>query len=87
MRRETYLRTPINYSEGMAEDQKVRYIRYLSEENQEHVLTEKAMQLVLEDFMARRKALEDWMAPLNRNIRRTEGVVVRRAQTAEIRTT
>ena len=50
-------------------------------------LTEKAMQLVLEDFMARQKALEDWMAPLNRNIRRTEGVVVRRAQTAEIRTT
>ena len=45
------------------------------------------MQLVLEDFMARQKALEDWMAPLNRNIRRTEGVVVRRAQTAEIRTT
>ena len=87
MRRETYLRTPINYSEGMAEDQKVRYIRYLSEENQEHVLTEKAMQLVLEDFMARQKALEDWMAPLNRHIRRTEGVVVRRAQTAEIRTT
>ena len=81
MRRETYLCTPINYSEGMAEDQKVRYIRYLSEENQEHVLTEKAMQLVLEDFMARQKALED------RNIRRTEGVVVRRAQTAEIRTT
>lgn len=71
----------------MAEDQKVRYIRYLSEENQEHVLTEKAMQLVLEDFMARQKALEDWMALLNRNIRRTEGVVVRRAQTAEIRTT
>lgn len=71
----------------MAEDQKVRYIRYLSEENQEHVLTEKAMQLVLEDFMARQKVLEDWMAPLNRNIRRTEGVVVRRAQTAEIRTT
>ena len=71
----------------MAEDQKVRYIRYLSEENQEHVLTEKAMQLVLEDFMARQKALEDWMAPLNRNSRRTEGVVVRRAQTAEIRTT
>ena len=35
------------------------------------------MQLVLEDFMARQKALEDWMAPLNRNIRRTEGVVVR----------
>lgn len=87
MRRETYLCTPINYSEGMAEDQKVRYIRYLSEENQEHVLTEKAMQLVLEDFMARQKALEDWMALLNRNIRRTEGVVVRRAQTAEIRTT
>ena len=64
MRRETYLCTPINYSEGMAEDQKVRYIRYLSEENQEHVLTEKAMQLVLEDFMARQKALEDWMATL-----------------------
>lgn len=43
----------------MAEDQKGRYIQYLSEENQEYVLTEKAMQLVLEDFMARQKALED----------------------------
>ena len=29
--RETYSRTPINYSEGMAEDQKDRYIQYLAE--------------------------------------------------------
>ena len=28
--RETYSRNPINYSAGMAEDQKDRYIQYLS---------------------------------------------------------
>ena len=28
--RETYSRSPINYSAGMAEDQKERYIQYLS---------------------------------------------------------
>lgn len=57
--RETYSRPPINYSEGMTEDQKNRYIQYLAEQNQELKLTEKAMQLVLEDFMAQQKALED----------------------------
>ena len=32
--RETYSRNPINYSAGMAEDQKDRYIQYLAEQNQ-----------------------------------------------------
>ncbi len=31
LRRETYSRIPINYSEGMADDQKDRYIQYLAE--------------------------------------------------------
>ena len=53
--RETYSRHPINYSEGMAEDQKDRYIQYLAEQHKEDLLTQKAMQLVLEDFMARQK--------------------------------
>lgn len=43
----------------MAEDQKDRYIQYLAEQNQEPILTEKAMKLVLEDFMAKQKVLED----------------------------
>ncbi len=30
--RETYSRNPINYSAGMAEDQKDRYIQYLAEQ-------------------------------------------------------
>lgn len=29
--RETYSRNPINYSEGMADDQKDRFIQYLAE--------------------------------------------------------
>lgn len=62
MRRETFSRTPINYSEGMAEDQKDCYIQYLAEQNQEHLLTKKAMELVLEDFVAGHKVLEDRMA-------------------------
>ena len=52
----------INYSEGMAEDQKDRYNQYLAEENQDLKLTEKAMQFVLEDFMVRQKELEERMS-------------------------
>ena len=37
--RETYSRNPINYSAGMAEDQKDRYIQYLAEQNQDLRLT------------------------------------------------
>ena len=60
--KETYSRNPVNYSEGMSEDQKDRYIQYLAEQNQDLRLTEKAMQLVLEDFMVRQKALEEQLA-------------------------
>lgn len=62
LKRETYSRTPINYSEGMSDDQKDRYIQYLAEQNQEHILTEKAMELVLEDFVAKQKVLEERMS-------------------------
>ena len=60
--RETYSRTPVNYSEGMAEDQKDRYIQYLAEQHQEDLLTRKAMQLVLEDFMKEQEELKERMA-------------------------
>lgn len=60
--RETYSRTPINYSEGMADDQKDRYIQYLAEQHQEDELTKKAMQQVLEDFMTKQQELEERMA-------------------------
>ena len=33
--RETCSRNPINYSEGMADDQKDRFIQYLAEQHQE----------------------------------------------------
>ena len=58
LRRETYSRNPINYSEGMAEDQKDRYIQYLAEQNQDLRLTNDAMKLVLEDFMVQMKELK-----------------------------
>lgn len=41
--------------EGIAEDQKDRYIQYLAEQHQKTLLTQKAVQLVLEDFMAKQK--------------------------------
>ena len=50
--------SPINYSAGMAEDQKERYIQYLAEQNQDLRLTSDAMKLVLEDFMAQMKDLK-----------------------------
>ncbi len=62
--RATYSRNPINYSAGMAEDQKDRYIQYLAEQNQDLRLTSDAMKLVLEDFMAEMKELKDQMASM-----------------------
>ena len=48
----------------MAEDQKDRYIQYLAEQNQEDELTKRAMELVLEDFMAEMKELKDQMSSM-----------------------
>ena len=62
--RETYSRNPINYSAGMAEDQKDRYIQYLAEQNQDLRLTGDAMKLVLEDFMAQMKELKGQMSSM-----------------------
>ena len=62
--RETYSRNPINYSAGMAEDQKDRYIQYLAEQNQDLRLTGDAMKLVLEDFMAQMKELKSQMSSM-----------------------
>ena len=62
--REIYSRNPINYSAGMAEDQKDRYIQYLAEQNQDLRLTGDAMKLVLEDFMAQMKELKDQMSSM-----------------------
>ena len=62
--RETYSRNPINYSAGMAEDQKDRYIQYLAEQNQDLRLTGDAMKLVLEDFMVQMKELKAQMSSM-----------------------
>ncbi len=62
--RETYSRNPINYSAGMAEDQKDRYIQYLAEQNQDLRLTGDAMKLVLEDSMAQMKELKAQMSSM-----------------------
>ena len=67
MSRETYSLNPINYSAGMAEDQKDRYIQYLAELNQDLRLTGDAMKLVLEDFMVQMKELKDLMSVLESN--------------------
>ena len=62
--RATYSLSPINYSAGMAEDQKERYIQYLAEQNQDLRLTSDAMKLVLEDFMAQMKDLKDQVSSM-----------------------
>ena len=49
---------------GMADDQKDRFIQYLAEQHREDELTRKAMELVLEDFMARQKELDEKMPVL-----------------------
>ena len=55
----------INYSEGMADDHKDRYIQYLAEQNQDLRLTSDAMKIVLEDFMAQIKELKEQMASMH----------------------
>ena len=70
--RETYSRNPINYSEGMADDQKDRFIQYLAEQHQEDELTIKVMKLVLEDFMNNQKSLDEQMAPFQSKLQMME---------------
>ena len=48
----------------MADDQKDRFIQYLAEQHQEDELTKRAMELVLEDFMAQMKELKEQMASM-----------------------
>ena len=43
-------RSAVNYTEGMASEQKDRFIEYLIEQNEDQKLTIRAMQAVLEDF-------------------------------------
>ena len=48
----------------MADDQKDRFIQYLAEQHQEDELTKRAMESVLEDFMAQMKELRDQMSSM-----------------------
>ncbi len=48
----------------MADDQKDRFIQYLAEQHQEDELTKRAMELVLEDFMAQMKELKEQMSSM-----------------------
>ncbi|PNL10022.1 hypothetical protein EAJ14_20290 [Parabacteroides distasonis] len=45
MSRETFFRAPVKYSEGMADDQKDRFIQYLAEQHWEDGLTKRAIYL------------------------------------------
>ena len=47
LRRETVLRSPINYSAAMPSDQKDRYIRYLIESQEEKDLELRAMRMAV----------------------------------------
>lgn len=71
--RETYSRTPINYSEGMSDDQKDRFIQYLAEQHQEDELTKRAMQQVLEDFMSNQKLMDEKLASMEARQSELEG--------------
>ena len=48
----------------MADDQKDRFIQYMAEQHQEDEQTKRAMELVLEDFMAEMKELKNQMASM-----------------------
>ncbi len=62
--RETYSRPVINYSEGMCEDQKDRFIQYLAEQHREDELTKQAMEEVLENFISKQKHTDARLAAL-----------------------
>lgn len=63
LERETISRPAINYSDGMASDEKDKYIRYLVDRVNDADLDNRAMHLVLEDFV---KQQEEIKATLSR---------------------
>ena len=59
----------------MVSDQKDRFIQYLAEQHQEDELTKKAMRLVLEDFMAEQKLIDEKFAVME--ARQSDGALCR----------
>ena len=62
--RETFSRPVLNRSEDMSEDQKDRYIDYLADRVTNLDLDNRAMGLVLEDFLKAQQQLQEEMAAL-----------------------
>ena len=62
--RDTFSRPALNRSEDMSEDQKDRYIDYLADRVTNLDLDNRAMGLVLEDFLKVQQQLQEEMATL-----------------------
>ena len=68
LRRTTISRSPINYSEHMASDQKDRYIRYLIGRYEEADLELRAMKLAVEDFQSVHDGVVESLAHLQKEL-------------------
>ena len=68
LRRETVLRSPVNYSAAMPSDQKDRYIRYLIEQYEEKDLELRAMKLAVEEFQSIHDGVAESLATLQKEM-------------------
>ena len=68
LRRETVLRSPINYSAAMPSDQKDRYIRYLIESQEEKDLELRAMRMAVEEFQSIHDRVSESLANLQKEM-------------------
>ena len=69
LRRETVLRSPINYGAAMPSDQKDRYIRYLIEQHEEKDLELRAMKLAVEEFQSIHDGVAESLARLEKEMK------------------
>lgn len=61
-------RSAVNYTEGMASEQKDRFIEYLIEQNEDQKLTIRAMQAVLEDFRKEQELTNKLLSEANAKV-------------------
>lgn len=61
-------RSAVNYTEGMASEQKDRFIEYLIEQNGDQLLTIWAMQSVLEDFRKEQELTNKLLSDANAKV-------------------
>ena len=72
--RETISRPAVDYSEGMTAEEQKRYINYLAERVNAADLENRAMKLVLQDFLDEKKSLVERLSKLDDVLSRVDSL-------------